>query len=83
MSDLIEQLKEKKTEIEDLKEKKAQQLGEKKQVLSQLSSKYEVSSLEEGLEKVEELKKRRSNNKAKLEEINERMGEIINSATKK
>lgn len=81
MSSVLEKLKTKKEEISDLQKEKARQEGQRDQLLQQLKEKFNVSSLEEGKKKRQELEKEFDKNEKELEKLDNQMSEIISNAT--
>jgi len=81
MSNLLDELSQKRQKIEDLQRQKAKQEGQRDQLLKQLKEKFDVSSVEEGKEKLDEMHKKLAQYKEDLEELCEQMERIIISST--
>ena len=80
MSDMIQELKEKKQKIESLQRQKAGQEGQKKQLLKQLKEKFSISSVKESEKMLDTFGKELVHHENSLEKFRGEMDNIISGA---
>ena len=81
MSDIIEELKQKRKKIEQLRRDQANQEGQENQLLKQLKDEIGVNSTEEAEEEIEKLGTELVENEKILEKLDREMDTIISAAT--
>lgn len=80
MSNLIDEVKQKQTDIQNLQKEATRKTGRKEQLLKQLETDFQVSSRKEAQSLLVEFEEAKKENEKVLEKINTKLGEIISSA---
>jgi len=81
MSNLLQEVRDKRKKIEELQRQKAKQEGQKEQLLKRLKDEFSISSTEEIQPKLDELGKQLVENETTLNRYQDEMDKIIQEAT--